>query len=583
MRSRGKRSGYTTAGGGGGSGETVNAQMWRFDGGSGSVKVSAGIPLKPGALFAANMTKLIVKVSGTEQAIAVSALKGTFPDGSLRSVGVQTVQSLTDGSPVDCTIEIGGATRVTANDIAWQEPVMGNGGTGATTAAMKNKAVIAVMDSQYLCDTFVALVPLKPEASETADTMATFLQTGTGTSQTLGTYYDWALTNFPDSSFGDVTRYGHGHGAHAAYIRANTNAKKRTYYQQAYRLLVASCGGDEAGGRCRIGTAAGVSTNVYDTSFDSTLAAAASTSDSAIFSEEYTGLFWDWATGYLLSAWSQPWRWVCHKVCAEGQLASNTYATVRDAHMAWNPRFNATRRRLPLYLAYVIDATMNVTGAFAPSGRDNNTYHMSTQLPWTIDAYEDKQFTTANFAAYIDGVVCQDPTFSDGAGAGYFPVFMLAKATVPVLIFYYQNIHNDSRIPTFITKIADFMLAQMYYNSGADYYASTYIHKATPVVSGDIGDNDWFLPAMYAPVFAFAYAHTGTSSYRTAALNCARTQQLSDPPGPNGGFAPRVKAVGEYFDAFVQSAKFYVDGGSTRPVSGAHPTALADRPTYTSY
>lgn len=578
MRSARKRSGFTS-GGGGGSGETVNAELWRFDGSSGSVRAAAALPLKPGVVFAADLTKIVLKISGTEQAIAVSALRGLFPDGSLRSVGLQTIQSLSS-TPTAATIEIGGATRVTANDIAYQEIIYGDGGTSATTAAMKNKAVFAVMDSQYLCDTFVALTPLMPEADEAADTMATFLQTGTGTTETLGYYYNWLLTNYPDSSFADVTRYANGAGAYAAYIRANTNAKKRTYYEQAFRLLVASCGGDEAGGRCRIGSAVGGYTTVYGASVDSTLPAAVTSSDYALFAEEYTGIFWDWGVGYLLSGWKQPWRWVCHKLSAEFG-ATMTASTFKNEMMSWNPRFNATRRRLPGYIAYTIGATMQVSGGFG-SGRDNDTASFESQLPWTIDAYEDNKYTTANFAAYIDGVVAQSITFDDGGGAGYFPCFMLAKATAPALIFYYQNIKNDSRIPTFIVAIADFLLGQLYYNSGADYYGSTYWHKATPIVLGDIGADDWFLPAMYAPVFAFAYAHTGTSSYRTAALNCARRAQLLDPPGANGDFAPRAKAVGEYFDHFVQSAKFYVDGGTTRPISGAHPTAIVDPPTYAS-
>lgn len=82
---------------------TVPLDVWRWDGNSGSVRVSAGLPLKPGQLFSADLTGL---------------------------------------------------------DTGWLEPDW----DGAYS--VQQRAVFFPSDSQYLCDTYVALVPLQPEEED---------------------------------------------------------------------------------------------------------------------------------------------------------------------------------------------------------------------------------------------------------------------------------------------------------------------------------------------------------------------------------------------------------------------------------
>jgi hypothetical protein len=62
---------------------------------------------------------------------------------------------------------------------------------------------------------------------------------------------------------------------------------------------------------------------------------------------------------------------------------------------------------------------------------------------------------------------------------------------------------------------------------------------------------------------------------------------VDDPYNPVGGGGyvgqdPTTKAFGELFNGKFQSARHYLDGGSTRPITNAHPTAIVSLPTLTS-
>jgi hypothetical protein len=97
----------------------------RWAAGSGPTLVSNGIPLPPGRLTPNDLGKVRVLLGGVEQSIYVEALKGTHPDGSLRSILVQFTAPLTNGSPVAGELRTG-ETRTTTDvkktPISWEEP-----------------------------------------------------------------------------------------------------------------------------------------------------------------------------------------------------------------------------------------------------------------------------------------------------------------------------------------------------------------------------------------------------------------------------------------------------------------------------
>jgi len=89
---------------------SIALQVVRFDGGSGAVTVSAGVPLMPGALKPGQEGNVRVFVGGAEQPAYVSGLWSRHPDGSLRAILVQLqLSSLASGQPQPAHIDIGAA------------------------------------------------------------------------------------------------------------------------------------------------------------------------------------------------------------------------------------------------------------------------------------------------------------------------------------------------------------------------------------------------------------------------------------------------------------------------------------------
>jgi hypothetical protein len=79
----------------------------RLGTGCGSVLVSSGIPLAPGALTAAQVSQLRLFVGGQEQAVYVEPLNSTHTGGSLRAILVQFNYSLAAGKPVPGQLVLG--------------------------------------------------------------------------------------------------------------------------------------------------------------------------------------------------------------------------------------------------------------------------------------------------------------------------------------------------------------------------------------------------------------------------------------------------------------------------------------------
>ncbi|HEY0972673.1 MAG TPA: Ig-like domain-containing protein [Gemmatimonadales bacterium] len=67
----------------------IDVQLVRFDGGSGEVIVSNGVPLAPGALRPGQTGRVRLVIDGVERKISVTELAGRHLDGSLRSILVQ--------------------------------------------------------------------------------------------------------------------------------------------------------------------------------------------------------------------------------------------------------------------------------------------------------------------------------------------------------------------------------------------------------------------------------------------------------------------------------------------------------------
>ncbi len=83
----------------------------RFDGGSGRVLVSNGIPLLEGVVRTSDLAQIHVLVNGVEQPIAVRALSGRFSSGSLRSILVQFTYDVPNAREIGGVLVIGAGQR----------------------------------------------------------------------------------------------------------------------------------------------------------------------------------------------------------------------------------------------------------------------------------------------------------------------------------------------------------------------------------------------------------------------------------------------------------------------------------------
>lgn len=94
-------------------GTRIAALLTRTSAGSGSILVSSGVPLIPGALRDTDVGSVRVFVAGTEQRIFISPLRGRHPDGSLATILVQFPYALTSGTNVAAEIVFGSARTLT--------------------------------------------------------------------------------------------------------------------------------------------------------------------------------------------------------------------------------------------------------------------------------------------------------------------------------------------------------------------------------------------------------------------------------------------------------------------------------------
>jgi len=181
----------------------------------------------------------------------------------------------------------------------------------------------------------------------------------------------------------------------------------------------------------------------------------------------------------------------------------------------------------------------------------------------------------------MEGIVGQRETADDNGtlAPGEFPTFQLL-VMARALIVYYARIFPDTRIPTWLQAMADMLIGQ--FVDEGNRYTIPYLHDPDPasliVDPADQTQRANYYAPMFTEIFGWVYAYTGDTTYRTWADRCANVRELQNP----SPFTPNVKGFGEYFGGHQQSYLFYRNGGSVRPVSGAHPTAYAEPREFTS-
>jgi hypothetical protein len=564
--------------------------LWRFDGNTGTVRVSGGIPFAPGVMT--DSSKISLWIGGVEQRIAVGNIFGRWPDRvSKRAACIQWEGALTNGVPVEGEIRYG-VTRATA-DLTYADEIYSS--SNPLVASRNRKAVIACMDSQYLCDTWVLLTSAKPEASQSTTSLTQYFSTDRSGDLSYRAYAGFSNFNntySPGVARGTGTTYEHVWARQAAYVRTTSDANRRTYYQE-WHVLLTNLATEEYSQRLGINDPAWA---LLWGGVDASLPAALGVDSYALVSEAFSGIHFGMTAGYLLSGYKQAWRAINRH--AGAAFGDTTY---HGSSGEWlrntsdgSPRFNLHLNMIPVMCAYLIEATITVPSALNGygGGRVNANESWSRDLESMINDLDTFKFTTANYAAWKDGVVGMRTTLTvgypqsdepgyTGAIAGRFGVFQ-ALIIGNTLRFYYENIKNDSRILTMLVKLADWAAGQVAtFTTGVNTgkIGIPYTDAATPRTQADFNVDALYYPGTIIEPLAAAYAITGTASYKTLALQCASKAQLGE---EGSSFVPNIKGEGEYFRASQQSLPYLLEGGALRPLGNAgHPTAIVnDIPTH---
>lgn len=553
------------------SADIVPFLVTRWDGSSGTVRVFGAIPLKPGRVYDTDLTQIrVFDQNGTEKQIAVRAATSKFPDAStyngrsLRCVHVQFLHSVNNAQELDFTVHINNGTRATS-DIAWSEPIYSS--ADKTVAAMTNKATLICEDSQYWCDTFAALTPLLPEASTPSSTAKTWYGTTGATRDSMR----WWAEAVAEDGFDSAT-YEHNHGYYCAAVRASTRAARLFWYKRFWNVLIAQCV-DRTSTLVASWFAEG---NAYSkvTAWDSSLP---TDGGFGLPSEWNTGIYVGLSVGYLATGWSQPKRILNYQAsgAAREAVASNA-ADLRDNLFTsiYLMRFNMGRV-MPILAAYVIEATDQINGGYG-NGRNNGTQGFGTIMPWVLNAFEHYQWSSV--PSYLQGIVGQRSTSTD-EGTLTAPVVInyQCRIVAAALIFCWHNVVQDSRIPTWLATLGAYLNSQIVTNGA--HRALVYEDQTPPVSVTSF--EQWFYGPMLTELYGWLYARTGTAAWKTEGDAFASDAATRQPAGLGGNAQGQlVKFQGEFFPGANQSYLYYVNGGTTSPVTGAHTTqAPIDLPT----
>jgi hypothetical protein len=183
----------------------------RLTSGSGTVLVSNGIPLPPGALQASNVGEVQVWVEGVEQAVYVEALEGRHSDGSVRSILVQFDYTLPDMTARSGQLALGTARSTT--DLS------------KTTPPSVPSAVALPSSPDYLVTTLLAGELL----TEANSTTTPDIQAQSDDYSPIG---DIQWGNLGNAALRGGAQYEHPHTAYSQWLRSGDV----TWWDRATRM-----------------------------------------------------------------------------------------------------------------------------------------------------------------------------------------------------------------------------------------------------------------------------------------------------------------------------------------------------------
>lgn len=335
----------------------IEALVTRNQNGSGTTFISSGFPLPPGLVTENIITdkKIKVIVEGNEVAANVSALRGRHNDGTVRSAFIQfTVASMAEDDTLTASVQIDNGVR-TKNDPAYVRP---------TQNIVLNNNVLLPIDPNYLVSTqitFQNLLPIgegTPEEEKQYTTLA-------------NDRFDFLVAN-PNEG---AARYEKGRAmltlwARTGNIKYFNEAVTGTFNWLAYNTF-------PVGQNCTAQPATNPDgrTSQFPTQCPNP-------------AEHMGPVTFSYASMYLLTGYRDYWSIVSY--LAQYNRRNITSAATSDQYTIAvspydAPRYNYTHRYGALLAAYMIDATMPISGNnFSAKQMD-----LTDQMGWTVDSIID--------------------------------------------------------------------------------------------------------------------------------------------------------------------------------------------------
>lgn len=544
------------------------AKAWQIKGAGKLCRATACAPGKPGVFTSANLANVRGFLDGVEVPIAVEAMRGTHPDGSYRSVGIQ-FRTVSWWFRRAFRVEVWDTPRSVENTLTWIEPTWEvPGGENATDwPAIENMAVFALTDAQYLCDSFVTLCPLTPVTGDTASVAAWTAE--------MESQWTSAVANGTSSG---TAIYDHAHGCYTYYCRTGN----LDWYEWGHQWAVKIDGPIPGTSSASHSISATLTPQLNaactnNETFNPELVAGSLNASNCIGpSEAYSLRIWSAVSGYWFSSWRQPMRYISFTANrATWPVTSRASAGTELISHGW--RFNFGREIMSILAGYLTECTTELGSSGGnPAG---NLDDYPTMLDWVIGAMEDRAWdaTDAATCPWLEGIVGIVPGAQNDCLTTGVENF---QASIPAefLMAYYDLVEPDTRIPPMLLTLGEYLELQtrpsIVGEAGyPDSYITPYCDKdPVDIASGAVGGSGYTLP-MHAPLFAWLWAYTGQTKWRDLCDNAIKPANIT-------GLGMQTKIWGELWGGMRQQVGYYRAGNAIRALPAATSTAAVQPTTH---
>ncbi len=497
----------------------------RYDGASGTAIFNGAIPLQMGQLMPTAIPNVSIWQGSTELPINVNPLNGVHPDGSLKSLQVQTEISAANETVVPLILRLdiapsAGTFSQETIDYLWCE----------------NPRFLYSPDAEHLCASRIAPLPLVPmDSPSLPDSWKTFLtttadnflsQVNNGGTASYNWGYGWCcrylmtgdIQPLRDALLAIVDRTPSKYSPSLANYTAAPNGNYTVDVEPGNNNYFNPDNYPDTGG--------GLSPEWYDSSADFFLM-------------------------YYLSGWEHARRCL---ILQGAWQAGN----LQDDHNTSIRREIRQEFMIPA-LSYIMQNDVRVRSI---SGGWNNNV-MDQSVPFAKVANIEAAANAIDAGFFNSGVwgasSSVDHVWEGAPSVGIQPLFQY-EMMFPAMMMYYLNIEQAPSIPDGLAGVADYLITQWkgpFVDGSGSWYSQQDYHETDPslVTQEDTGGKAY--PYMLFPILAYAYSHTGDTNLRNIVDHLV-SQDVSA-RGAMGGETKQGKITGQMY-AYAYHAAAYRAG-----------------------